>query len=133
MKQQRIGIVQVWQESNDLNPVATTIDDFKSFGFGVGSDGLRAFAAGEEVGGFVDGLKAWSEPADPVGLFMAQAWPGGPLSRPTQQWILDEVQRQLEQAGTLDGLLISLHGALVGDDNIDMDGCLLKCIRDVVG
>ena len=129
----RIGIIQIWQESNSFNPVPTTRADFEAVGMGTGEQGLASFAEGEEVGGFVKGLKAWQEPARAIGLLMAQAWPGGPIEKSLREFFADAVVRQLERAGRLDGVLCSLHGALVAEDEADVDGFLLRRIREVVG
>ncbi len=129
----RIGVLQVWQESNHFNPVVTTVKDFESFLVGFGREGLERFSEGEEVGGFVEGLRAWSAPAEPVGLFMAQAWPYGPVSTEAAQWLLDQLTESLSGAGELDGLLCSLHGSMVSQDTDDLDGALLQCVRRSVG
>jgi len=129
----RIGIIQVWQESNSFNPVLTTRTDFEAFRMGIGQEALEEFAMGEEVGGFVKGLKGWGEATEPVGLVFAQAWPGGPLSREAKQWFGQVIGEHLARAGRLDGVLFSLHGALVAEDETDVDGFLLEQIRSVLG
>ena len=129
----RIGILQVWQESNHFNPVATEEADFRHFGYGEGDQGLDRFASGEEVGGFVEGLAAWEDPPEPVGLLFAQAWPGGPLTSRTMAWLVERIAQQLHAAGPLDGVLFSLHGALVADDELDVDGLLLEHVRSTLG
>ncbi|MAE62964.1 MAG: hypothetical protein CMJ18_01725 [Phycisphaeraceae bacterium] len=129
----RIGILQVWQESNQFNPVLTLTSDFRGFRYGTGSEGLEDFGRGEEVGGFLRGLEKWKIDVEPVGLFMAQAWPGGTLARETEQWLMDSLMAQIGQAGALDGLLFSLHGALCSEDEPDVDGQLLKQVRSAVG
>ncbi len=129
----RIGILQVWQESNSFNPVLTTKADFEAFGMGSGEEALTKFGTGEEVGGFLRGLKAWRELVEPVGLVLAQAWPGGSISKETKQWLCCALREQLDAVGQLDGVLFSLHGALVAEDEADVDGFLLEQVRQAVG
>jgi len=129
----RIGILQVWQESNHFNPVETEEADFRHFGYGEGRQGLDRFASGEEVGGFVEGLDAWGDPPEPVGLMFAQAWPGGPLTSRTKAWLVERIEHQLRAAGPLDGVLFSLHGAHVAEDELDVDGLLLQYVRSSLG
>jgi len=129
----RIGILQVWQESNHFNPVRTDEADFRHFGYGEGPPGLDRFASGEEVGGFVEGLEAWGDQPDQVGLMFAQAWPSGPLTSSTKAWLVERLEHQLRAAGPLDGVLFSLHGALVAEDNLDVDGLLLEQVRSSLG
>ena len=133
MKTNRIGILQVIQESNHLNPIHTEVKDYESFRLGFGDEGLTSFASGEEVGGFVEGLGRWPQPVKLVGLLLAQAWSGGPLSAHAYQWFVDRLTEQLSQTDPLDGILFSLHGALVAEDEIDTDGALLEHLRQIVG
>ena len=119
----RIGLAQIWQESNSFNPVPTTCENFR---FGTGEAGLDRFAQGEEVGGFVDGLRKSPEPVHIVPLLFAQAWSGGPVTRETKEWFVQTLEREIEAVGRLDGLLVSLHGALMAEDETDLDGFLPK-------
>ena len=73
----RVAVIQICQESNSFNPVLTTKADFDACGMGTGDEALARFSSGEEVGGFVAGLKNWSEQAVPVGLLLAEARSGG--------------------------------------------------------
>jgi len=129
----RIGIVQIWQESNDFNPQLTILADFERYGLVEGSEVLEKFGEVDELGGFIRGLGQYVKGAEPVGLLRAVAWPGGPLSKETLQWFSREVRENLRKAGSLDGLLFSLHGALVAEDDKDADGCLLEAARDTLG
>jgi len=129
----RIGILQVWQESNHFNPVRTEEADFRHFGYGEGRPGLERFASGEEVGGFVEGLEAWNDQPKQVGLLFAQAWPGGPLTSSTKAWLVERLEHQLRAAGPLDGALFSLHGAFVAEDEPDVDGLVLEHVRSSLG
>ena len=129
----RIGLLNVWQESNSFNPVLTEFSDFQEFAFGEGASGLERFRQGEEVGGFFDGLSTWPDAPEPVGLVFAQTWPAGPISTDAREKLAGLVRTSLEQAGPLDGVLFSLHGSLVAENEGDVDGYLLETVRDVMG
>ena len=126
----RIGIAQVWQESNSFNPVHTSLSDFT---LAEEQTGLTLFGKGEEVGGFLKGISDWNLSCDPIGLVFAQAWPGGVITQKTRQILVDKLHRHLKKAGRLDGMLFSLHGALVSEDDDDVDGCLLETVRNILG
>ncbi len=100
---------------------------------GTGSAGLAEFSRGEEIGGFVQMLEEWDEEVEPVGLLMAQAWPGGPINAEARQWFCETALAELDKTGNLDGLLLSLHGSLVAEDEADMEGLLLQTIRSHTG
>jgi microcystin degradation protein MlrC len=129
----RIGIIQILQETNCFNPVLTVRGDFENFGVGTGREVLTQYGEVGEIGGFIEGLKTWSEPVEPVGVLRLQAWSGGPAAQDTMDWFLAMLTEQLGKAGRLDGLLIALHGAMMGADEPDMEGWLLEKIRGLVG
>ena len=130
---QRIGILQVWQETNTFNPVRTSVADFEAFHMGCGPESLAEFAVSEEIGGFVSGLKAWRDPAEPIGLVMAQAWCSGSLTSEAREFFGDTIAEHLQRAGALDGILFSLHGALAAEDDGDVDGFLLEQVCRATG
>ncbi len=129
----RIGLIQILQETNCFNPVLTIPADFENFGVGTGADVLAQYGEVGELGGFMAGLKQWPEPVEPVGVLRLQAWSGGPAARSTQAWFAALLAEQLGRAGRLDGLLVALHGAMMGADEPDLDGWLLETIRGLVG
>jgi len=129
----RVGIAQILQESNSLNPILTVREDYARFGLGLGDEVVAEYADVDEIGGFFEGLSAWEEPFEPVGLIRAQAWTGGPLSTETFDWFQDTLREQLSGAGELDGLLFALHGALLCEHDHDVDGALLEAARSVLG
>jgi microcystin degradation protein MlrC len=74
----RIAIGQLWQESNTLNAIPTTLADFEAFGSCDGPTLLERFAETNELGGFIQSLRAWPKRPEIVGLKRCAAWPGGP-------------------------------------------------------
>jgi microcystin degradation protein MlrC len=128
----RIGLIQILQESNCFNPILTVRADFENFGVGTGRAVLTKYGHVGELDGFLTGLKKWRG-VKPVGVLRLQAWSGGPAARGTQKWFGAMLARELRQAGRLDGLLVALHGAMMGEDEPDLDGWLLEKIRGLVG
>jgi microcystin degradation protein MlrC len=129
----RIGLIQILQETNWFNPVQTVRQDFENFGVGTGHAVLTRYGEVGEIGGFVQGLKKWPEAVQPVGVLRLQAWSGGPAARRTKAWFGSMLGRELRKARRLDGLLVALHGAMMGVDEPDLDGWLLEKIRGTVG
>lgn len=127
----RVGLIQLWQESATFNPVLTDIDHFTVKSFISNSQKTVAFTeqSCSEITGFAEGFSEWQEPVEPMLIFAATAWPAGPLSRHTKETLIKAVLENLDEAGELDGLLISLHGALVAEDETDVEGLLLERIR----
>ena len=129
----RIAIGQVWQETNTLNPIATTRQDFEAFGVLRGADLIREMADTNELGGFIQSLRRWSEPPEIVGLVRLPAWPSGRATAETFDWLQGELVEAVKQALPLDGVLLALHGAMAAEEHPDVEGELLKAVRELVG
>src|SRR5690242_11277216 len=129
----RIGIAQLWQETNTFNPRPTTRSDFDQFRVLRGREIIEQLAETNETGGFIQALRTWPEQPELVGLVRIPAWPGGLVTAETFDWIRDEIVAALRNAGPLDGLLIALHGAMAADRHPDVEGEFLEAVRSVVG
>src|SRR5688500_11250683 len=102
----RIGIGQLWQETNTFNPLATTRRNFIEFGVYRGAELVREMADTNEPGGFIQALRSWPEQPDIVGLVRLAAWPSGRVSRDTFEWLFTEMMSAMRGAGRLDGVLL---------------------------
>lgn len=129
----RIGIGQLWQESNTFNPLPTTRRDFEEFGVLRGDEVVAQLADTNEPGGFIQSLRAWPEKPEIVGLVRLPAWPSGRATADMFAWLRDEMVAALRRAGSLDGLLLALHGAMAAHDHPDVEGEMLEAVREVVG
>src|SRR5690606_23033433 len=69
----------------------------------------------------------------PVPLLSAAAIPGGPLSVHALATLKERIVASLRGAGALDGLFLSLHGAMRADGCVDPETELLRAVRAVVG
>lgn len=63
----------------------------------------------------------------------AFATPSGPTLRRTHEALRDEILADLERAGAVDAVLLSLHGAMVAEGCDDCEGDLVRRIRERVG
>lgn len=129
----RIGIAQVWQETNTFNPVPTTQADFEAFGVLRGDELVEQLADTNEPGGFIQSLRAWPERPEIVPLVRLPAWPGGTATAATFAWMRSEMVEALRGAGPLDGLLLALHGAMAAEGVPDVEGEMLAAVREVIG
>ena len=59
--------------------------------------------------------------------------PAGPMDAPAFAAIRDALVEGTRAAGTLDGVLLGLHGACVAVGEDDADGALAQAVRDIVG
>jgi microcystin degradation protein MlrC len=129
----RIAIGQLWQETNTFNPLPTTRADFESFGVLRGAELLEKMADTNEPGGFIQSLRAWPEHPEIVGLARLPAWPAGTATADTFAWLGQEMLGALQRAGPIDAVLLALHGAMVAENEPDVEGAILQSVREHIG
>jgi microcystin degradation protein MlrC len=129
----RIAIGQLWQETNTFNPWSTTRKHFEEFGVVRGPDLVERMATTNELGGFIQSLRAWPERPDIAGLVRLPAWPGGTADAATFAWLCDEMLSALAAAGPCDAVLLALHGALASAAEPDVEGAILEAFRRRLG
>jgi microcystin degradation protein MlrC len=63
----------------------------------------------------------------------AAAWPGGIVERSVFENFMNEILRDIKNAGKLDGIYMDMHGALHVEGYADAQATLIKEIRNLVG
>jgi microcystin degradation protein MlrC len=129
----RIAVGQLWQETNTFNPIPTTRADFEDFGVLRGADMLERMATTNELGGFIQSLRAWPERPEIVGLARLPAWPGGTTTHETFTWLRGEIVDAITTALPMDAVLLALHGAMAADSAPDVEGEVLAAVRELIG
>ena len=130
----RVGIISLIHESNTFASTPTTIDLFRRDGLLTGEEIRAEFADGLHQGtGFLEGLA--EEDIEAVPIFHAATSPSGTITKQTCEELIGLMFEALDEAGSLDGFLVSPHGANAGegDDYRDLDGFWLTKLRDQVG
>ena len=129
----QIAIGQLSQESNTFNPLPTTRENFEQFGVVRGADILSQMADTNELGGLIQSLRAWPERPEIIGLARLMAWPSGMATSETFDWLRGELLEPLRRRLPVDAVLLSLHGAMVADGASDVEGEILRSVREAVG
>jgi microcystin degradation protein MlrC len=129
----RIAIAQLSQESNTFNPLATTRQDFEHFGVLRGAEIVDQMADTNELGGFIQSLRNWPQQPEIVALVRLWAWPAGRATADTFGWLRQEIVDALRQQLPVDGVLFSLHGAMVSEPAPDVEGQILEAVRLLLG
>jgi microcystin degradation protein MlrC len=131
----RIAIAEICQETNSFSPVPTTLHDFRAARLWRGSeivDGSRGTKTA--LGGFLAGIRDFgSDDVEIVPLLAASAIPGGSVQHEVYEGFKTEIVDGLRTAGRLDGVYLSLHGAMGVEGTRDPEGGLLETVRSVVG
>lgn len=140
----RIAFCRINQETHALSPVLTTLDDFERTHL-LDADALleathpRRYEVQDlfrnvELSGFVKGVReAARDDVELVPLFSAWAAPGGPLSRACFEAFRARLLASLQEAGAIDGLYLSLHGAMNCEGSTDPEGELIRMCREQLG
>ncbi|MCE5250690.1 M81 family metallopeptidase [bacterium] len=127
----RIMIGGMLHESNMFSPVLTDLEAFRLRQIFYGEEMIGGRRnTNTEVGGFIDVLeKSGIEMAPSI---LGAAMPSGSVTEDAfNEFVglfLDTLDRK-----PADGILLSLHGAMVGTEHDDGEGYILKKIRDKVG
>src|SRR5438094_9767668 len=128
----RVGILGFLHESNTFLGVPTYYQDFESTSMTRGAALVERWrGAHHELGGFLAGMAEAGLTAVP--LMATFAVPSGAIAAPDYERIVSELLDSVRQAGSLDGLLVALHGATVSADYSDADGEFLRRLRASTG
>lgn len=132
MKKPRVLIGAFKHETNSFCSTRTDMQDFKADAFKVKDDIISFFrGVSVELGGIIAGCE--EEGLDIIPSVAATAVPGGMVTRKAFDTIRDEMLKIALAVGPLDGILLSLHGAMVVEDSTDGEGELLGSLRSAVG
>lgn len=125
----RIGIASVFQETNTFSPRTTGWGDFTVL---VGREALDVLGGtySEFSGAAAELVRLGVEP---VPLMSAWSLPSGPVTEGTFDRLSELLDSSIRQAGGLDGLVLSLHGAMVSESHFDADSVLIETARHRVG
>ena len=129
----KILIAQFHHETNAFCPVPADESKYRSYRFDVGNavmDNQRGL--GTEIGAFLDVF----ENRPDITLIPAvalNASPSGPVTEAVYDFVATQIFSMLESHAPVDGILLSLHGAMSAVGHPDAEGDLLAEIRRFVG
>jgi microcystin degradation protein MlrC len=123
---------QIKHETNTFSRLSTTLDSYRERYLCLGGDVAKAMRGTlTEMGAFLAAADrfGWSL----VYPIAANATPSGRLTSETWYYLRDKLLTSLERDGPFDGILLSLHGAMVTETTEDAEGELLAMLRERVG
>lgn len=124
----RVGVVGVFHETNTFSPVRTDLAAFERRGVMIGGQWTSSFCGTRTVGGgFIDG--AANHNLDLLAIFGTYATPSGLVTASTMHHLMLSLEEQLATVGTLDGVLLELHGSLVADGFTDAETEITALLR----
>ncbi len=132
----RIAILGIHLEANAFAPV-TTGADFRESCYFEGEAMLAeaakpAPAMPAEIPGFIAAMNA-TGPWEPVPIVITSCEPGGPAEQAFIDQTLARMRTLLAESGSIDGVYVSNHGAMIATVDTDPDGELYALAREAVG
>lgn len=127
----RLALIHIAQETNDFNPVLTTLEDYAAFGIWEGAD-IEAKSAGlGQVGGHF--AAAAHHDVETIPIIRAWAVAGGRITRDAHDFFMAKIRAGLTAAGKIDGLALQLHGACSAEGLDDVEGAQAALCREILG
>jgi microcystin degradation protein MlrC len=131
----RFLIGQFSHESNCFCAHTTGEAEFRQWDLGHGAEVIESHRGKQTVvGGFIEGLARDGHEA--VGSVAAMAVPSGPIEAGFYRQVKGDLLEAVRQAGELDGVLLSLHGAMSVEEAggvEDPEGDLVAAVRQAAG
>jgi microcystin degradation protein MlrC len=128
----RIAIGGIYHESNTFFSQPMTTERFAEKELHFGGDILDYWRGTcSEISGFIEGAQQFK--FDLVPTVMAWGMPSGALTSETYETLNEMLLSRLKKAKSLDGVLLSLHGAMVSERFADADGEILRRVREAIG
>lgn len=127
----RIALIHIAQETNDFNPVPTTLADYRAFGILEGRDVLRS--SRDQVAGWLTAVEASGREVETVPIIRAFAVAGGRIDRESFEFFNAKIRQGLNGAGRIDGLMLQLHGACAAEGVDDVEGEQAALCREILG
>src|SRR5471032_2458952 len=131
----RIAIAEFKQETNSFVPFTTTLKTFEEQYLHRGDDVLTAFGdARLEIPGALDAIREAG--ATPVPLLATMAMASGTVERESFDILMNEIVERLKAAmthdGSVDGVFLALHGAMIIEDEPDAEAEIVRRVRSVL-
>ncbi len=128
----RIVAAELSHETNRFSVVPTDLTAFERSGIHRGDDMIAALReTATPIAGFLDAAE--KHDFELIPLLAVWATPSGMVTQEALETLLTELLRGIADAGSVDGILLGLHGAMVAEHHFDADGYILRSIREQVG
>ena len=128
----RLLIAAFKHETDCFCPEPADMEAFKVRGFYLGEEMLKAYrGVKNEPGAFFDTFRG-REDIEIIPVLSMNAMPSGPVTGEAYEFATSRILEAVRNEKP-DGVLLSLHGAMVADGHDDGEGDLLAMIREEIG
>jgi microcystin degradation protein MlrC len=129
----RIAVAQIVTETNTFNPIALERKHFEAGGLCFGAEILDKLRGVGEIGGLIAAAEEEVEMVELVPIIRAQSMAGGRVTAGTLEFFREKLVAGLREVQPVDGVFLSMHGAMAAENEDDPEGTLLAAVREVLG
>lgn len=128
----KILVGGIYHESHSFSSEPTDLESFKKVLFLQENESIEKLRGTDsEMAGFIEG-------AEKFGFEMIPSlWAWGvstaPVQAETLDYLIDIVRQSFQKTDKVDGILFTLHGAMVAENSLDGDGYILSKFREFAG
>lgn len=128
----RVAVGGIYHESNTFFAHPMTLADFAEGQLHYEAEILSHWpGTSSEMAGFLEGAERFGFQVVPT--LMAWGMPSGAVTSETFETLVGDLVTRLRIVAPLDGVLLSLHGAMVSERYPDADGEILRRVRAAIG
>lgn len=129
----RIAVAEIAQETDSFSPLTADLTDFENYGIYHGAELLERMQGVGPIGGLLEVAAEQRQPTELVPIVRAWGAAGGTITADTLEYLTEQLVAGLRGALPLDGLFLAMHGAAASEKVDDVEGHILRAVRDVVG
>jgi len=132
----RVALAGFLHETNTFAPSKAQMSDFvQGGGYMPLARGAAVLTQGRDINLGIGGAVTFGESAgwELIPILWAGAIPSAHVSKAAYESITDDIIAGILSAGTIDGVFLDLHGAMVAEHLDDGEGELLERVRNAVG
>jgi len=128
----RIVTGTISHETNVLSTIKTDLDEFRKRRLYYGDELFDHFEGTKTpAGGIIEGCNQHDYELIPT--VVASATPSGTITKEAFDKLLGDILDGIKEAGNIDAAVLHLHGAGVSEEYPDIEGKVLKEVRNLVG
>lgn len=129
----KVAIAEIAQETDSFSPITTSRAEFETNGLYFGAESLDLLQGVGPLGGFLEVAAEQTADVEIVPIVRAWAGAGGTILDETLDELTQALLDGLKSALPIDALFLSLHGAASSQSHDDLEGYVLRLVRDVIG
>jgi microcystin degradation protein MlrC len=130
----KIALAELVQETDTFSAITTSVVEFQNYEIFRGNDVVAKSRGVGPLGGFLAVAEQQDDFDSQEFVSSVRAWAGagGTILDETFQEFADEIVAGISNAGNLDAVFLSLHGAAAAESTDDVEGYVLEHVRHAV-